>query len=995
VFYAQTFFTSKKDRDLLLAVSGALAVWVDDAPVIQRSLGDWGSWERFGAAIRVRAGRHRVVARMLGDSATVRFLNLDGTPADVASDADQRAAYATEPPAILADPNPIHAIVKAQRASSPLDAYLAAYLAHVDGMDDVASVLAEPLVSPKDAAPVALEMAAAYAAEDPAMPDDLRARTEKELRTRATERDPKLWYSRAWLVLDEGEQKGLVEAVEPMRKLAEEFPSEPEIREQLARTYEKLAWQGERTRALADLATRFPDDLSALRLDLAALDELGPVAQADAVAARIRKLDPDSEVDLDRALARHDWKAAIAELERLRKRRPDRKEIAARLAEVLGRAGDPSAEFAQLAKALAKDPLDDGARLRLADHAFARGDEAALRKALADALTSGAKANEIRDAIDLLEGATYLEPWRLDGRKQIREFEAWEKQGHHMDGTAARVLDYSALWVHPDGSSDMLEHEILRIQSQEEIGRESEQQQPAGLVLRIRVIKPDGTQLEPEPVEGKPTLTMPHLEVGDYLEIEHITSEAGDGTKGRSYRGPTWFFREADKGYWRSEFVVIAPKDKKLDLEARGSVPAPQERDVGPTFRERRWLVEDSPPAPEEPEASPPQEWLPSVRVGWGVTLDDTVARFVDAAQDATPLDPRLRARALEIVQGVPESNRDERARRVYSWIAEHVEDGEEKDGRKVVLGKSGSRQSAFVHLMRQLGIPVDFAVVRDRLAIPAIGAMSDVDDYDSLALRLDLGAAGKRWLTVRDKFAPYGYVPAQQRGQPCILLLPGTPRDTVTTTGTTDAIAYEGRADLRDDGSASVDLVQRFSGVLGIQMRGFFDRIPEGQLHDVVEQKLVGRNLPGARLRDLKVENAKDLGMPFVLRMHLEVPQLARAQGDDVVIGSVFPMHLARLAALPQRQTPLFLPSWSHVDLKLDIVVPKSFKVPASLPKGEARDGERYARVDDVVAGHDITLSRVIDVPAGRVQPGEYARFQRFTQEADALVDREIALRR
>ena len=125
---------------------------------------------------------------------------------------------------------------------------------------------------------------------------------------------------------------------------------------------------------------------------------------------------------------------------------------------------------------------------------------------------------------------------------------------------------------------------------------------------------------------------MPHLEVGDYIEIEHITPEAGDGAKGRHYRGPTWFFREADKGYWRSEFVVISPKDKKLDIETRGNVPAPAERDIGAIFRERRWLVEDSPPAPEEPDSAPPQEYLPSVRIGWGVTLDDTVARFVDLA---------------------------------------------------------------------------------------------------------------------------------------------------------------------------------------------------------------------------------------------------------------------------------------------------------------------------------------------------------------------------
>ena len=50
--------------------------------------------------------------------------------------------------------------------------------------------------------------------------------------------------------------------------------------------------------------------------------------------------------------------------------------------------------------------------------------------------------------------------------------------------------------------------------------------------------------LEPEPVAGKPTLTMPHLEVrqGDYVEIERVTRPPpATRRRGRQYRGPTWF----------------------------------------------------------------------------------------------------------------------------------------------------------------------------------------------------------------------------------------------------------------------------------------------------------------------------------------------------------------------------------------------------------------------------------------------------------------------
>ena len=91
-----------------------------------------------------------------------------------------------------------------------------------------------------------------------------------------------------------------------------------------------------------------------------------------------------------------------------------------------------------------------------------------------------------------------------------------------------------------------------------------------------------------------------------------------------------------------------------------------------------------------EPESPPITEFLPSVRVGWGISLEATLAHLVDLAGDETPLDPRLRAKALEVVRGVPATATDERARRVYRWVLEHVQDGKETDGRRVVTGRDG-----------------------------------------------------------------------------------------------------------------------------------------------------------------------------------------------------------------------------------------------------------------------------------------------------------------
>src|SRR6185295_1403144 len=162
-------------------------------------------------------------------------------------------------------------------------------------------------------------------------------------------------------------------------------------------------------------------------------------------------------------------------------------------------------------------------------------------------------------------------PLRLDGRQVIRDY---EHAGRNQSGTAERVLDYAAVWVHSDGSSRMLEHEIVRIQSDEAISKFAEQRPLGGLVLNMRVIKRDGRTLEPEQVAGKPTVTFPHLEVGDYIETEHVQGFPA-AEHGQHYPGMRWFFREEDVAYARSEFVLIAPEHRPLDIEITGDVPEP------------------------------------------------------------------------------------------------------------------------------------------------------------------------------------------------------------------------------------------------------------------------------------------------------------------------------------------------------------------------------------------------------------------------------------
>lgn len=998
VYYAETFVDAPAERDVIVAVQSSVKVWVDDQPVIERDLRQWGIWQRFGAFVRLPKGRHRIVARLMSDGTTIRLLNPDGTPSGLTGDGNVTKPYGLSPITVLPGINPLDVrfpkLTKGEVPhTSALSRILAAHAAHGEGMDDVASWLLEPVTQVGDAAGVALEQASVYARGDAAMPADVRRRTERTLHTKAIGRDPLLWYSQTWLTLDDASQRGATEAVRPLRALVAKLPHQPDIMEELVRLYGRLGWRAERMKALKDLTAAFPDNTAVLELYRDALEDDGALAEADALAERIKKLDPDSEIDLTRALARQDYPRAIAELKRIGAKHPDRKDIASKLSDVLLRSGDPTASLTQLAKALAKNPSDADLRLKLADREYAKGDKTALRRALAEVLRAGGKGKELRDALELIEGVTNLEPYRIDGRKVIRDFEAWEKSGKHMDGSSARVLDYSSVWVHGDGSSEMLEHEIVKIQSQEAIGKEAEQNPPEGLVLRVRVIKANGQILEPEQVQGKQTLTMPHLELGDYIETEHVTSSPSEA-QGERYRGPTWFFREADKGYWRSEFVCITPKSRELTIEPRGNVPTPTITERGP-FTERRWVVIESPPAIEEPDSVPAVEFLPSVRIGWGQTWGHTLARLADAAIDETPFDPRLKKQALEIVKGIPERATTERAKKLYRDILSHVEEGRESDGRRVLTGKSGSRQAAFLYALRLLGIESDFAIVKNRLAMPPKSALSEGDPWDSLVLRIHTDS-GPRWLTVRDKFAPFGYVPADLRDQPAIILKADLRKETVHAEGTTDSFRVEGRADLREDGSATVSLRESFVGRLGISMRNVLEKVPEANLADFVETRLLPGVMPGARVREVKVEGASDLDGPVALVIKAEVSRLARAQGAGLALRPVSPLQLSAFASLPVRQTPLLISSSSHVEVSLEVVLPQTMKMPASMPVGDLKNGDRTVSVKDRVEGHSIHFERVADIPAGRVAPGdEYAKFAEFARAGSAVMESEILIGR
>jgi hypothetical protein len=251
--------------------------------------------------------------------------------------------------------------------------------------------------------------------------------------------------------------------------------------------------------------------------------------------------------------------------------------------------------------------------------------------------------------------------------------------------------------------------------------------------------------------------------------------------------------------------------------------------------------------------------------------------------------------------------------------------------------------------------------------------------------------------MLVRDKFAPYGYVPAELREQPAIVLEPAMPRDVVHASGAADDdVVYAGRADVREDGSATLDLDLTFSGNRAIAWRNALDQIPQAKLYDFVDKEIVAPAFDGGHVRELKVDGAAALDQPLLMHARIEVPELAKLVHGGLALRPPFAPNLAALAALPVRHTPLLRRATWKSEVKLHVVLPESMRMPSDMARGSATDGPCSVTVKDVVNGHAIDYDRAIVLPAGRVQPGdEYARWQTFVREADALVAHDVLVGR
>jgi cellulose synthase operon protein C len=487
---------------------------------------------------------------------------------------------------------------------------------------------------------------------------------------------------------------------------------------------------------------------------------------------------------------------------------------------------------------------------------------------------------------------------------------------------------------------------------------------------------------------------LPHLEIGDYIETEQLFG-SGPSPGGVVYEGPSWYFREKEVAYARSEFVLISPADRKMSVETTGELPKPVVTRDG-AFQVQRWRVDKSPAAPDEPYSVPPSEFLPGLQASWGIGLERHLALLSKRVEDVTPVDPRIVRVARGILRGEGSSKAAQseldKARVLYRWVLDNVQDGEEDDGRRVIIGKRGNRWRGFTALCRAAGIPVRWAVARNRLAPAPTGPMSEAVQYGATLLRV--GGAKTAWVVLVDKYTPFGYLPPEVRGVSAYLLGGAAPeKATVPQGGESDRLEFLGEVTLERDGRAALRIEQVFAGKFGAGMRQGLSQLGERRIKDAIEGQILGANLRGARLLKHELTALDNIDVPLRLKMHAEMAHFALTQDGGLQLQPPYVPRLSQFAALPSRQTAILLGQERDWRVQLRVKLPAGARV--DLPKPQLLEfGEHRVKVSDRVEGTTLVIDRHVLLAAGRITPERYAEFVRFARGADAAMTREISIR-
>ncbi|MBX7099334.1 MAG: hypothetical protein K1X89_16595, partial [Myxococcaceae bacterium] len=565
------------------------------------------------------------------------------------------------------------------------------------------------------------------------------------------------------------------------------------------------------------------------------------------------------------------------------------------------------------------------------------------------------------------------------------------------DVPAAYLLDAAAVRAYADGSQVDRIHIIQKALDQSGVADIAEVQLPQGAeVLTLRTLKADGSTLEPENIDGKETVSLPGVQVGDAVEYEYLLAHPPRGPGQPGFTASNFYFQIARQPNNWSTYTVVAPKGSGLKVDAHHVTVAPVavEGDEEVFHHEERRV----PPYLPEPESPPSgNEYLPWVSVGAGTLGNDgVVTAYADAFLEQGRLTTEVRRFAQEAAAGAQGLDA---VRAVYTAVMVRLagrDAGLAVSAAASAVQDRGSRLWLLRSALAALGFEVRVAAVHTFNADPEVGRLPNESLLPYLCVRVTVPGVGEVWLDTLVRYAPFGELPELARGRDAVLFPePGKPLAKVKT-----PVGQRPRGKdvtltltLAKDGVLTGTGLEVYQGFEAAQLAEALEQLPPEQRQQALESAL-SRYFGGAQLTSLELGLKRAVGATVEVKYAFTAPRFARQDDDgQLVLGSLtYPALLGRrYLALSRRRTPLFLDATEASHTLVKLTLPDGTRL--SSPIAEAQVPSPFGRFvrKEAQVGQLVTVDETLELPQARIAPASLEAFARFAGEVDLLQGRDV----
>ena len=526
---------------------------------------------------------------------------------------------------------------------------------------------------------------------------------------------------------------------------------------------------------------------------------------------------------------------------------------------------DPAGAVRLLDAAIVRHPDDRRLRLRRARLALLVGGAAAGKNA---AMMNGTVDLEL---LLWQEAMGELVPWSGHQQRGDDVIAARRAGDEPHPGFATVFLqDDLERRFAPDGTSLVIRHWVAELRSKEALDGFGELRPgPGERLLRLRVVKADGSVVEPEHHDNVDDISLPQLAPGDIVEWLSVSAD------GALTGGGFWELRslvQSTPAVTRRYSVSIPTSlSERLPIEIvhnNGAPAAVQTTSVeGGVERTLSVFSMAAPPLLDEPFTVEGEEVEP--QVGVVVNIDDNFFRRSRRGELAqrTRVDPWLARAAAEIAGRGTEADK---LRRIFRFVAEEITPQDSPgDAISVLATGSGQRLPLFVALATSAGLEVRTLAVHAPLAVPL--SMPHRTSFGSVVS--SVVADGKQHVAwFADAGAVLDRLPPSFTDSVTLDLQTGArgviADDVIDDTPTTVQIDLS----LADDDTLRGFMALRLPAAVAEAVRPSLRQATPIQLAQMLEGALAG-SLPGVKVARVTVPGLETAAGPLAFVGDLEVP--------------------------------------------------------------------------------------------------------------------------